>query len=102
MAEAGLWVAWGLPTSGRETQALDLLKETTTSYLAKLVEDGRIERFDTAILKPQTIELGGFILIQRAQPRSHTNRLFGHFPVWINDVRLITARVRVRKVSLHH
>ena len=53
-AEAGLWVAWGVPTRGRERPALDLLKHTITDYLGELVENGRIERFDTAILKPQT------------------------------------------------
>jgi hypothetical protein len=93
MAEAGLWVAWGLPTHGRETQALDLLKETTTGYLAKLVEDGRIERFDTAILKPQTIELGGFILIQGSQPQIDALRRDEDFQVWVNQVQLVADRV---------
>ena len=59
MAEAGFWVAWGLPTQGREKQALDLLNETR-GYLEGLAQDRRIERFDIAILKPQTTELGGF------------------------------------------
>ena len=35
MAEAGFWVAWGLPTQGREKQALDLLNETR-GYLERL------------------------------------------------------------------
>ena len=93
MAEAGLWVAWGLPTSGRETQALDLLKETTTDYFKRLVQDGRIERFDTAILKPQTIELGGFILIQGTQPQIDTLRRDEDFQVWVNQVQLVADRV---------
>jgi hypothetical protein len=62
MAEAGFWVAWGLPTQGREVQALDLLKETR-GLLEGLAHSGQIERFDIAILKPQTTELGGFILV---------------------------------------
>ena len=31
MADAGVWVAWGIPARGRERQALDLLKQTTAS-----------------------------------------------------------------------
>src|SRR5215217_2138776 len=65
-------------------------KETTTRYLAKLVEDGRIERFDTAILKPQTIELGGFILIQGSQPQIDTLRRDEDFEVWVNQVQLVS------------
>ncbi len=66
MAEAGFWVAWGIPTQGRERQALDLLNETR-GYLERLAHDRQIERFDIAILKPQTTELGGFILVQGTQ-----------------------------------
>jgi hypothetical protein len=28
MAEAAFWIAWGLPTQGREREALDLLQFT--------------------------------------------------------------------------
>lgn len=93
MAEAGLWVAWGLPTSGRETQALDLLKDSTAGYLARLLEDGRIERFDTAVLKPQTMELGGFILIQGTQQQIDTLRRDDDFQIWVNQVQLVADRV---------
>ena len=56
MAEAGFWIAWGLPTQGRERQALDLLNESR-GYLERLAQDRHIERFDIAVLKPQTTEL---------------------------------------------
>ena len=93
MAEAGLWVAWGLPTSGREVQALGLLKESTTSYLSRLVQDGRIERFDTAILKPQTIEMGGFVLIQGSRQQIDMLRRDDDFQLWLNQVQLVADRV---------
>lgn len=93
MAEAGLWVAWGLPTSGREVQALELLKESTTGYLERLVHDGRIERFDTAILKPQTVEMGGFFLIQASQQQIDTLRRDDDFQVWLNHVQLVADHV---------
>ena len=92
MAEAGFWIAWGLPTQGREPQALDLLNETR-GYLARLVDKGRIERFDVAILKPQTTELGGFILIQGTQERIDSLRHDDEFQVWVNRVQLVADRV---------
>jgi hypothetical protein len=94
MAEAGFWIAWGLPTQGRERQALDLLNETRR-YLAQLAEDRRIGRFDIAILKPQTTELGGFILIQGRQEQIDSLRRDEDFQVWINRVQLVADRVGI-------
>ena len=82
MAEAGFWVAWGIPTQGRERQALDLLNESRV-YLARLAQDGQIERFDIAILKPQTTELGGFILIQGTQEQIDSLRRDNDFQRWV-------------------
>jgi hypothetical protein len=94
MAEAGFWVAWGLPTEGRELQALDLLTETR-SYLARLAQDGHIERFDTAILQPQTTELGGFFLIQGTKGQIDSLRRDADFQVWVNRVQLVADRVGI-------
>jgi len=94
MAEAGFWVAWGLPTQGREVQALDLLKETT-GYLEGLTRGGQIERFDIAILKPQTTELGGFILVQGTQEQIDTLRHDEAFQVWVNRVQLVADQVGI-------
>ena len=95
MAEAGVWIAWGIPARGRETQALDLLKETTTGYLDGLARDGRIERFDTAILKPQSTELGGFILIQGTQQQIDDLRHDVDFQTWANQIQLVADRVGI-------
>jgi hypothetical protein len=92
MADAGFWVAWGLPSRGREKQALDLLNETRR-YLERLALDGQIERFDIAILKPQTTELGGFILIQGTHEQIDSLRRDDDFQVWVNRVQLVADRV---------
>jgi hypothetical protein len=94
MAEAGFWVAWGLPTQGRERQALDLLNETR-GYLESLAHDRQIERFDIAILKPQTTELGGFILIQGTREQIDALRHDEDFQVWVNRVQLVAGRVGI-------
>ncbi len=95
MAEAGLWIAWGIPARGRETRALDLLKETTTGYLQDLVKAGGIERFDTAILRPQSTELGGFILIQGSQQQIDALRHNSDFQTWLTQVQLVADRVGI-------
>jgi hypothetical protein len=94
MAEAGFWIAWGLPTNGREKQALDLLNESR-EYLENLSQQRRIERFDIAILKPQTTELGGFILIQGSHEQIDSLRHDADFQVWLNRVQLVADRVGI-------
>src|SRR5690348_6346839 len=94
MAEAGFWVAWGLPTHGREVQALDLLTESRR-YLERLAQDGAIERFDVVILKPQTTELGGFFLVQGTHPQVDALRHDDEFRVWVNRVQLVADRVAI-------
>ena len=94
MAEAGFWVSWGLPTQGRERHALELLRETR-GYLAGLADDGLIERFDITVLKPQTMELGGFILIQGTHPQIDALRHNDDFQVWVNRVQLVADQVGI-------
>jgi hypothetical protein len=94
MAETAFWVAWGLPTQGREKHALDLLTESR-AYLERLAQKGQIERFDIAILRPQTTELGGFVLIQGTQEQIDALRHDDDFKVWVNRVQLVADRVGV-------
>jgi hypothetical protein len=94
MAEAGFWVAWGLPTQGRERNALDLLNESR-GFLARLAQDRVIERFDIVILKPQTTELGGFFLIQGTQEQIDALRHDADFQVWVNRVQLVADQVGI-------
>jgi len=94
MAEAGFWVAWGLPTQGRERNALDLLNESR-DFLERLAQDRVIERFDIVILKPQTTELGGFFLIQGTQEQIDALRHDADFQVWVNRVQLVADRVGI-------
>ncbi|CAN3130916.1 hypothetical protein ACNUDN_23595 [Mycobacterium sp. smrl_JER01] len=94
MAEAGLWVAWGVPTRGRERNALDLLVETG-SYLSGLQAQGRIEGFDRVVLKPQSIELGGFILIRGSKRQVDELRRDHDFELWLTRVQMVADQVGV-------
>lgn len=94
MADAGFWVAWGLPTQGREPQALETLKASRT-FLDELTDSGRIERYDVTILRPQTSELGGFFLIQGSTAQIDQLRRDADFERWANRVQLVADRVAV-------
>ena len=63
MADAGLFVGFGSPVRGRESQAVELFNETIEWY-AQLEEDGTIESFEPVFLEPHGGDLSGFILIR--------------------------------------
>ncbi len=94
MAEAGLWVAWGVPTVGRERKALALFIETQ-DYLSGLQGERRIGRFDCVLLKPQSIELGGFVLIQGSKDQIDGLRRDHGFELWLNRVQLVADQVGI-------
>ena len=57
--------------------------------------EGRIERFDTAILKPQSTELGGFILIQGTQQQIDALRGDHEFGRWVTQIQLVADKVGI-------
>jgi hypothetical protein len=63
MAEAGLYIGWSAPARGREKAALELFNETL-QYYGRLQQQGKIERFDVAVMTPTGGEAGGCILIR--------------------------------------
>ena len=63
MAEAGLFVGYGLPVRGRERQALKVFGEAL-EYLARLQQQGEIESFETVFLEPHGGDLNGFTLVR--------------------------------------
>ncbi|GAB7068158.1 hypothetical protein H7J06_18140 [Mycobacterium hodleri] len=95
MSEAGVWVAWGIPARGREGQALALLKSSLTGYLEQLSTEGRIERYDAAVLKPQSTELGGFILIQGTHDQIDALRTDQGFQTWVTQIQLVADKVGI-------
>lgn len=63
MADAGLFVGFGNPVRGRESQAVELFNEVL-AYYARLQEEGVIEGFEPVFLEPHGGDLGGFILLR--------------------------------------
>jgi hypothetical protein len=63
MAEAGLFIGFGLPVRGRERQALKVFGEAL-KYYARLQEQGEIESFETVFLESHGGDLNGFTLVR--------------------------------------
>ena len=66
MADAGLFIGFGNPVRGRESQAVELFNETI-DWFTSLQGDGEIEDFEPVFLEPHGGDLGGFFLI-RGEP----------------------------------
>lgn len=63
MADAGLFVGFGDPVRGRESQAVELFNEVL-GYYGRLQEEGEIESFEPVFLEPHGGDLSGFILLR--------------------------------------
>ena len=63
MADAGLFVGFGDPVRGRESQAVEIFNETL-GYYGRLQEEGEIESFEPVFLEPHGGDLSGFILLR--------------------------------------
>jgi hypothetical protein len=63
MADAGLFVGFGDPVRGRESQAIEVFNETL-AYYGRLQEEGEIESFEPVFLEPHGGDLNGFVLIR--------------------------------------
>jgi hypothetical protein len=66
MPEAGLFVGWGDPITGREAKGLEVFGEAL-AYYAKAEQEGRIESHETVLLAPHGGDLAGFILVRGSQ-----------------------------------
>jgi len=63
MSDFGLFVGFGPPIDGRETQATQVFGEAV-AYYTRLQQQGDIERFEVALLEAHGGDLNGFILLR--------------------------------------
>lgn len=78
MADAGIFVGFGDPVRGRESQAVELFNETI-GYYSRLQEEGEIESFEPVFLEPHGGDLGGFILLRGDAEKLATLRVSDEF-----------------------
>ena len=63
MADAGIFIGFGIPVRGRENQAVESFNEAV-EYFGGLVQDGTVESFEPVFLEPHGGDLSGFILLR--------------------------------------
>jgi len=94
MAEAGLFIGWGEPVTGREAKGLAVFAEAL-SYYGKAEEEGRIESHETAFLGPHGGDLGGFTLVRGSEAQMSALRIEDEFERIITRAALVVQNVGV-------
>jgi hypothetical protein len=92
MAEAALFIGWGSMVDGREKRALELFNKSM-HYLRSLQEEGRIDRFDVAVLPSNDIDLRGFILMRGTAEQIDSLGDDKEFQRLFSDVQVVVDRV---------
>jgi hypothetical protein len=94
MADAGLFIGFGDPVRGRESQAIELFNETIAWY-TQLQEDGEIESFEPVFLEPHGGDLGGFILIRGDAEKLSALRVSDEFTQFTIKASLVVDSIGV-------
>jgi hypothetical protein len=99
MAEAGLFVGWGDPITGREAKGLEVFGEAL-AYYAKAEQEGRIESHETVLLAPHGGDLAGFILARGSAEQMAALRAEDEFERLNTRATLIVQKVGVVDAAL--
>jgi hypothetical protein len=62
MADRMLLISWGTPVRGLEERGLEVFNEAL-GLMGRMQQDGRIESFDVALLRPNG-DLNGFVMVR--------------------------------------
>ena len=62
MADRVLFISWGENVHGREERGLEVFNEVMGLY-GRMQQEGRIEKFDVAILNPNGGNLDGYVAV---------------------------------------
>jgi hypothetical protein len=99
MAEAGLFIGWGEPVTGREAKGLEVFAEAL-AYYGKAEQEGRIESHETVLLYPHGGELSGFILVRGSEAQIAELRAEDEFERITTRATLVVRNVGVVDASL--
>ncbi len=94
MAEAGLFIGWGAPVTGREAKGLEVFNESV-EYWGKLEQDGKIESFEVVLLTPHGGDLEGFVLMRGSSEQVAALMVDEEFERMTTRATLIVQRVGV-------
>jgi hypothetical protein len=99
MAEAGLFIGWGEPVTGREAKGLEVFAEAL-AYFGKAEQDGRVESQETVLLDPHGGDLAGFILARGSEAQISALRAEDEFERVITRATLVVRNVGVVDAAL--
>jgi hypothetical protein len=99
MAEAGLFIGWGEPVTGREAKGLEVFAEAL-GYYGKAEQDGRIESQEAVLLGPHGGEVGGFILVRGSEAQIAALRAEDEFEQITTRATLVVQNVGVVEAAL--
>ena len=99
MAEAGLFIGWGEPITGREAKGLEVFAEAL-AYYGKAEQEGRVESQEAVFLGPHGGDLGGFILIRGSEAQIAALRAEDEFERIITRATLVVQNVGVVDAAL--
>jgi hypothetical protein len=94
MADAGLFIGWGEPITGREAKGLEVFTEVL-AYYAKAQQGGRIESHETVFLGPHGGDLGGFTLVRGSEAQMAALRTEDEFERIMTRATLVVRNVGV-------
>jgi hypothetical protein len=99
MAEAGLFIGWGEPVTGREAKGLEVFAEAL-AYYGKAEQDGRVESQEVVLLGPHGGDLAGFILVRGSDAQIAALRAEDDFERIIARAGLVVRNVGVVDASV--
>lgn len=94
MTDRMLFLGWGQVVRGREERALEVFAESLDLY-GRMQQDGRIDRFDVALLEPHAGELNGYITLHGTAAQLNAVREAEEFRRLQAEVGLIIDDQRV-------
>jgi hypothetical protein len=99
MAEAGLFLGWGEPITGREAKGLEVFAEAL-AYYGKAEQEGRIESQEAVLLNPHGGDLEGFILARGSEAQIAALRVEDEFERLVARAGLVVRNVGVIDAAL--
>lgn len=94
MANAALFIGFGLGIPGRERQSLQVFGEAV-QYYGRLQQQGRIESFEPVLLEPHGGDLSGFFLLRGERDKLNSVRSSEEFLRLTNRATLVVQNVGI-------
>ena len=93
MADRVLFISWGTPVPGREERGLEVFNDAI-GICGRMQQEGRIEKFDVALLDPNGGDLEGYVAVHGSAEQLAAVRADEEFLRNTLDAQNIVHRLR--------